>query len=103
MSASFISAMNTRADDNVAAEKTGFTIWVSNSCGQLFIFKNVYNDGDDGWDICNWSGGTLTTSTTWSVTTRTPAIGVSLAVRFSASRRQPGDGRSARILTTRSE
>lgn len=54
MSASFLSAMNTRADDNVAVEKTGFTIWVSNSCGQLFIFNDVPKDADDGWDICDW-------------------------------------------------
>ena len=58
--------MNTRADEAMEKtgcptaddyddyddyEKTGRTIWVSNSCGELFIFNNVPDDGNPWWDI----------------------------------------------------
>ena len=37
-------------DDYDEYEKTGMTIWVSNSCGELFIFNNVPGDGDGDID-----------------------------------------------------
>ena len=37
-------------DDYDEYEKTGMTIWVSNSCGELFIFNNVPDDPRE----CGW-------------------------------------------------
>ena len=54
----------TEEEEEDVTKKTGMTIWVSNSCGKLFIFNNVPNPSDlpfwenavsDFWDKNNIS------------------------------------------------